>query len=429
MAQDAVRRAEEKAPDPESVVRRLVAEAKAVHPHRGRLVVCLDEVRLYLADKLDRITELQVLAEKVKVLGQGQVFLIVTGQEAPEDVDSRFHQPGAGIGILADRFPEKFRLSENNIDYVVSQRLLRKSGDSAPMRELRQAITSERPQLATAACIRNALQNPLGRFTEMEPRKLEEYYPLLPYHVLLLQEILTQLRRTGPSGGVVGTKERAILIIIRALFGEPGHLLLGAEPLGTLVTFDRIYDMVEEELKGIHLNQRDQIARLQHTSDPDASLLVSVANAVLLVQQVARRYFRVNEGVIAAVLYPRLGVDPNAHLARVKDALKRLSESGFRYLTQDSELGYRFLSETETRFEKVVAEQDVTDADRFEVLKEAAQAALKKKFFKHEYIGKHGKGTFEVKVTLVDTPARPPRQSGLGKSPRTPRPDPGGGSR
>ena len=44
--------------------------------------------------------ELQVLAEKVKSLGQGKVFLVVTGQESPEAVDSRFHLPGAGIGIL-----------------------------------------------------------------------------------------------------------------------------------------------------------------------------------------------------------------------------------------------------------------------------------------------------------------------------------------
>jgi hypothetical protein len=403
---EAVRLAETRAPDPESVVRRLVLEAKAIDPHKGRLLVCLDEVRLYLGDKFDRITELQAVAEKVKSLGQGKVFLIVTGQESPEDVDSRFHEPGAGIGILADRFPEKFRLSENNIDYVVCQRLLHKSDRPAPKQMLRDEITPNRPQLATAACIRNPLQNPDGRFTNTEPADLARYYPLLPYHVILLQEILTRLRSTGPSGGVVGTKERAILIIIRSLFGEPGNLLLGAAPVGTLATFDRIYDVLEEELKGIHLSQRDQVAQIQQSGDPEAPWLAAVAKAVLLVQQAARRYFRVTEDVVAAVLYPRLGAEPHAHTNRVKDALKKLSESGLRYLTQDPELGYRFLTETETRFEKIVAEQDVTGADRFGVLKEAAEAALKKKFFKHDFTGKHGKRKFEVKVFLEDRPGQ-----------------------
>ena len=342
-------------------MRRLVSEAKAIHPQKGRLLVCLDEVRLYLGDNIDRITELQVLAEKVKSVGLGKVFLIVTGQEAPEDVDSRFHQPGAGIGILADRFPEKFRLSENNIDYVVTQRLLRKSNSPERITPLRRSIADHRPQLSTAACIRTGLVNPNNRFTNTDPATLERYYPLLPYHVILIQEILSRLRNTGPSGGVVGDKERAILVIIRALFGEPDHLLLGAEHVGRLVTFDRVYDVLEEELKSIHLTQRDQIARILTDTDPPRLGWPSVAKAVLLLQQVAKRYFRVSDEVVAAVLYPQLGADPNAHLNRAKEALKTLSEAGNRYLIQDAELGYRFLTETETRFEKIVAEQDVTE--------------------------------------------------------------------
>jgi len=408
LAVDAVRLAEQKKYEPEEVVRRLVSEAKALHPHKGRLLVCLDEVRLYLGDNLDRITELQALAEKVKSVGLGKVFLIVTGQEAPEDVDSRFHQPGAGIGILADRFPEKFRLSANNIDFVVTERLLRKSNAAERITSLRKLIAAHRPQLSTAACIRTALINPNNRFTNTDPAALERYYPLLPYHVILIQEILGRLRNTGPSGGVVGTKERAILIIIRALFGEPGHLLLGAEPVGRLVTLDRVYDILEEELKSIHLTQRDQIAQILNDANPDSTWLASVAKAVLLLQQVAKLYFRVTDEVVAAVLYPELGADPNAHLKRVKEALKTLSEAGNRYLVLDSELGYRFLTETETRFEKIVTEQEVTDAERFEVLKKAATAALKKKFAKVDYTGKHGKRKFEVKITLSDSLEGPP---------------------
>ena len=50
-----------------------------------------------------------------------------------------------------------------------------------------------------------------------------------------------------------------------------------------------------------------------------------------------------------------------------------------------------------------MAEQEVTDAERFEVLKKAATAALKKKFAKVDYTGKHGKRKFEVKITLSDS--------------------------
>ena len=131
-----------------------------------------------------------------------------------------------------------------------------------------------------------------------------------------------------------------------------------------------------------------------------------MAKAVLLVQQAAKRYFRVTDEVVAAVLYPCLGADPNAHLSKVKDALKKLCETGLRYITEDSELGFRFLTETETRFEKVVAEQDVTEAERFAVLRESAAVALKKKFFRHEYSGKHGKRKFDVSVTLTDGPGK-----------------------
>ncbi len=180
LARDAVRLAEGKKHEPEDIVRRLVSEAKALDPQKGRIIVCLDEVRLYLGAEMERITELQVLAEKVKSIGLGKVFLIVTGQEAPEDVDSRFHEPGAGIGILADRFPEKFRLSENNIDYVVTERLLRKSNSPERIAPLRKAIADHRPQLTTGASIRISHQNPNNRFTSTDPAALERYYPLLP---------------------------------------------------------------------------------------------------------------------------------------------------------------------------------------------------------------------------------------------------------
>ena len=84
------------------------------------------------------------------------------------------------------------------------------------------------------------------------------------------------------------------------------HLLLGAEPVGRLVTFDRVYDILEEELKSIHLTQRDQIARiLNRCRIPTRAWLAAVAKAVLLLQQVAKQYFRVTDEVVAAVLYPR----------------------------------------------------------------------------------------------------------------------------
>ncbi|HYT89314.1 MAG TPA: BREX system P-loop protein BrxC, partial [Gemmataceae bacterium] len=405
-ATDAVRLAEKNLPTQEAVVRRLAEEAKAVDPHKGRLILCLDEVRLYLGNSMERITELQILAQQVKSVGQGKVFLIVTGQEAPEDVDSRFHDPASGIGVLADRFPEKFRLSETNIDYVACERLLRKSNTPARIQPLRDLIATNRPQLSTAVRLPNVLQNPNGRFTNTEPADLERYYPLLPYHVVLLQQILNKLRSSGPSGGVAGDRERAILIVIRALFGEPANPTLAAAALGTLATFDRVYDVLEEELKAIHLNQRDQIVKIQQSGDPEAPFLASVAKAVLLLQQAAQRFGRVTEEFVAAVLYPRLGADPNAHAARVKEALKKLTEAPHQYATLDPELGYRFLTETETRFEKIVAEQDVTDADRFGVLLESAEKALKKKFFKHDYAGTLGKRKFTVKVTLVDAPGK-----------------------
>ena len=169
-----------------------------------------------------------------------------------------------------------------------------------------------------------------------------------------------------------------------------------------------MYDVLEEELKSIHLTQRDQIARILDEPVPDSAWLAAVAKAVLLLQQVAKQYFRVSDDVVAAVLYPQLGADPNAHLSRVKEALKTLSEAGNRYLVQDPELGYRFLTETETRFEKIVAEQDVTDAERFEVLKKSATVALKKKFAKVDFAGKNGKRKFEVKITLADSLTGPP---------------------
>ena len=184
--------------EPEDVVRRLVSEAKAIHPQKGRLTRLSRRGPALPGGQHDRITELQVLAEKVKSVGLGKVFLIVTGQEAPGRRRQPIPSARGGYRNPRGSFPREVPTQRE-------QHRLRRHGTASPEVELAERNhTAPQVDRRSSASIEHRrvhphrAVNPNNRFTNTDPAALERYYPLLPYHVILIQEILSRLRNTGP---------------------------------------------------------------------------------------------------------------------------------------------------------------------------------------------------------------------------------------
>ena len=128
---------------PEKIADELVAWVDAQKPTAGKaahLVFVIDEMGTFIGDSNDRISELNSLAEMIANKGKGKVWLIVTSQQDLEKVVDRTNFQPALIGRLNARFDLKAHLISDEINRVVSERILKKrpargGRSSRPLRE------------------------------------------------------------------------------------------------------------------------------------------------------------------------------------------------------------------------------------------------------------------------------------------------------
>ena len=114
---------------PEKIADELVAWVDARRATGGKavhLVFVIDEMGTFIGDSTDRISELNSLAEMIGNKGKGKVWLIVTSQQDLEKVVDRTNFQPALVGRLNARFELKPHLISDEINKVVSERILKK---------------------------------------------------------------------------------------------------------------------------------------------------------------------------------------------------------------------------------------------------------------------------------------------------------------
>lgn len=335
----------------ERLAQRLTKEAMNIDKEQGRVVLILDEVGLYLRSTgPNGLTELNSLAEDLEKIGKGKVWLVATAQEALEHVAPEIGAKRDQIGWLQDRFPLKYSLAPKNIPTVVNRRLLAKNRTSAAFKELKKLYDENEGQLALATAIENPTHDE-GLFSRLDFEAFSESYPLLPYHIDLMIDIFARLRAKGRRIGQetkLAGRERAVLSVVQSILLE---LIKRDAQVGTLATFDLLYDAIDSVLKIVSADENslitERIAELGKVEDLEVS---SVAKALFLLQQI-EDWIPPTLNNISAVLYPNLGANPSEHLSRVEKCLDLMIKHRW---VREEEGKYRFLSEVERTFEEEV---------------------------------------------------------------------------
>ncbi|MHB1046354.1 MAG: BREX system P-loop protein BrxC [Thermoanaerobaculia bacterium] len=372
---DYLRDREDERPSPESVIQLALDLANSLHKEMGRVLLCVDEVALYLRGKSggfdgDRLREIQGLAETVKDKGRGRVFLFATAQLRVDTIDAEFSNLAEYVVFLRDRFPTGGRLAleERDIDTVVRERWLKKS-ESGPARdELTRLVKTHGGLLANAAKLRD---ESLVRETLplTDEAAVVAYYPCLPFHIRLLQSILEALRGDQQIDQTAA-QSRALLTSVRSLFDQRGARLADSE-VGDLVTFDLVYDVIRDVVRKADSATDRWITETIASLGKSGSIpVVSVAKVVFLLQHLnpsGQRRLRVSAENVAALLYPRFGAPWEPHLKDVREACEKLVHEHF--LADEPETGYRFYREQEQSFQKEVANQAIDEAKLRELLK------------------------------------------------------------
>ena len=162
----------------------------------GRNVVfVVDEIGQYTARDLSRISDLQGVIESLSLVGKGRIWLVATSQEKLESIVDIYERDRTELARLQDRFAYKVFLQPSDIREVASHRVLAKS--SAGESVLREGYQDQSGRLRVATELRGTVQLP-----RLEEDAYVHLYPLLPYQVDLLIDVVSGLRRqsTGPQG-------------------------------------------------------------------------------------------------------------------------------------------------------------------------------------------------------------------------------------
>jgi len=298
------------------------------------LVFVIDEIGQFVARDVQKMLDLQGVVQSLGRVGRGKMWVVVTSQERLGELVGGLDDRRVELARLMDRFPQDLQvhLEPADISEVTGKRVLAKHAAAQAM--LRPLFEAHRGALEAHTRLTADIKLP-----ELTAERFIDLYPLLPYQVDLIIQIVSGLRTQGGVSKHVGGANRTIIKLAQQLLINPG-VDLASRPLGALVTLDQIYNLVEGNISS---DIRGKIAALD--KQLDHPLAQPVAKAICLLQYV-QSVHRSAEN-IAAALYPSVGAE--SQLPAVKAALAELTA---RHQVRLGDDGYRIPTPSEDDWER-----------------------------------------------------------------------------
>lgn len=299
------------------------------------LLFVIDEVGQFVARDVQKMLDLQAVVQALGRVGRGKMWLVVTSQEKLNEVVGGMDDRRIELPRLQDRFPSELQvhLEPSDIAQVTGERVLAKN--SQAQTDLRALYEANRGALEAHTRLTADIKLPsLGgdRFVDL--------YPLLPYQIDLIIQIVSGLRTQGSASKHVGGAARTTIKLAQQVIINPS-VALGDQPVGKLVTLDKVYDLVEGNIGS---DIRNKIARIPDGTD---HLLCQPVAKVICLLQFVQAVHRTPEN-IAAALYPAIGAE--SRLSEVRVALAELEQ---RRLIRSGDDGYRIPTPAEDDWEKL----------------------------------------------------------------------------
>jgi len=302
-------------------------------PERS-LVFVIDEVGQFVARDVQKMLDLQAVVQSLGRVGRGKLWIVVTSQEKLNELVGGLDDKRVELARLMDRFPSELQvhLEPSDISEVTSKRVLSKN--AAAQKILRELFTQHRGRLTDNTRLTADIRLP-----DLTTESFGDLYPLLPYQVDLIIQVVSGLRTQGGASKHVGGANRTIIKLAQQLLIRP-DVNLAAQPVGALARIDQIYDLVAGNIASEIRGKIDAIKR-----EVDHPLAQPVAKAICLLQYV-KSIHRTAEN-IAATLHP--AVDADSRIPEVKAALDALVKALKIRLGDD---GYRIPSPAEDDWER-----------------------------------------------------------------------------
>jgi hypothetical protein len=297
------------------------------------LMFVVDEVGQFVARDVQKMLDLQAVVQNLGVKGRGKHWIVITSQEKLGELVSGLDDKKIELARLMDRFPLQVHLEPSDISEVTSRRVLSKNAPAQAA--LGKLFDEHRGRLMEHTRLTADIRLP-----ELTRDSFIDLYPLLPYQIDLIIQVVSGLRTQGGASKHVGGANRTIIKLAQQLLINPA-VNVADLPVGSVVRLDQVYDLVENNIGS---EVRAKISAL--AKELEHPLAQPVAKVICLLQYV-KSVHRTAEN-IAAALHPDIAAD--SQLAAVKEALRQLEAA---HKVRRGDEGYRIPSPAEDDWERV----------------------------------------------------------------------------
>jgi hypothetical protein len=325
------------------------------------IIFVIDEIGQYVGSYQNKILDLQGLAENLKNLGAGKVWIVGTAQQTLTEDDPRATINSPELFKLKDRFPITVDLESSDIKEICYRRLLGKS--PAGGRQLGERFDQYGQALRHNTRLADAkyYDANLGRETFIN------LYPFLPAHFEILLHLLGSLAK---STGGIGLRS-AIKVIQDILLEESG-----AEPpvadreVGQLATTVTLYDSLDTDIRRAFPSVHQAVGKAPiHFPGDDLKLRIAKTIAVLQILD----NMPVTVRNVASLMHPAID-SPSLEQQVAESVDAMLKKSGFPLAEQGGNL--RFLSEKLNDIERERSDLAPRAADRARIFNETLRGVF-----------------------------------------------------
>jgi hypothetical protein len=333
------------------------------------LAFVVDEMGQYVARSGERLENLRAVVEqfgreslsrlKARTI-PGPAWIIVTAQEKLQDVYNYLATGRIDLPKLQDRFKHQIDLSPADIREVATRRVLRK-------KENQESVLRKLFRDSGATLIQNVKLEKSSRRTDFDEEQFVQFYPYLPHFIDLSIDIMTGIRLQPYAPKHLGGSNRTIIKQSFEMLVSD-RTRLADQPVGALVSIDKIYELVEGNTPS---EKQKDIFDIRQRFDDDGTypgMAARVAKAICLMEFAKTDLPRTTKN-IAALLVQR--VDETPPVVAVAAILDRLKQSQFVRETED---GWKLQTAQEKNWEQEKRSYAAPNRnDRAEILRNAVR--------------------------------------------------------
>lgn len=318
------------------------------------LVFIIDEVGQYISRSVDKMLDLQAVVQAFGREGKNRVkakkavapaWIVVTSQEKLDEIVSSLDSRKIEMARLKDRFPINVDLSPADIAEITVKRVLQKTPPSETF--LGNLFDKFEGRLNTNCKLERTS-------VKSEVTKLDfiNFYPYLPHYIDLSIDIVSGIRLQPGAQRHIGGSNRTIIKQAQEMLVNP-KTNLGEQPIGKLVTMDKVYDLVEGNLTTEKRRDITDIgnAFLEHPFYLQVAKTICILEFTKKLPRTAKN--------IAAFLYEDLNGE--YLLLQVEEAAKELIRANYIKATDE---GYKLQTLQEKDWDSERKKIEIKPADR-----------------------------------------------------------------